>query len=56
MASGTNCVCAWLHQLQSSNNVIDGSLDDDVFFRSRSWQALHPFTNFMNNVVMNAAY
>ena len=28
-------------------------LMDYVFFRSRSWHALHPFTNFMNNVVIH---
>ena len=40
----------------SSNSVLDGSLNGDVFFKSHSWHALHPFTNFMNNVAMNIVY
>ena len=42
--------------MSSRNRVLDGSLDGDLFFRSCSWQALHSFTNFLNNVVMNVAY
>ena len=51
----------WLQQLQtgfvsSSNSILDGLLDGDVFFRSHSWHILHPFNNFLNNVIMNVAY
>ena len=50
--------CIKLHSgfVSSCYNVLDGFLDGDVFFRSRSWHALHPFTNYMNNIVMNVTY
>ena len=42
--------------VSSSNNVLDGSLDGDVFFRSNSSHTLHSFTNLISNVVISVTY
>ena len=64
MASGsTNCACAYIVKstlsysdfVSWSNSILDGSVDGDVNIGSHLWHALHSFTNFMNNVVINVA-
>ena len=57
ITDGTNCICAYLQQLQSvfvssSYSVRDGLLDGDAFFKViHDIATLHPFSNFINSVV-----